>query len=176
MRSMGLFAGAVAGCALVLVVAAPSSAAPKGDWQPVEDTPPTVVSACGTTLTIDEAVSRQRVRVTGTADGALIEVRGFLSVSVTAADGRSAVVNASGPTTVTATSSSNLIELTGLNFIAGGTPVQAAAIEAAGLPAVSATSGPITLVETLDPVTGTPVSARVERVPPTVVDVCTLLH
>jgi len=174
MRIFRRLGSTIAICVLALGVATPSSAAPKGDFEPLGDLPPQVVSACGTTLTIDEEVNRERIRVTETDTGAIIEIRGFLSISVVAADGRSATVNASGPITITASATGNVVELRGRNFITPGNPLQAAALAAAGLPLVSLTSGPISFQEVFGP-TGALLSTSVERVPPVVVDVCTLL-
>ena len=134
-----------------------------------------MIQACGTTLIIDEEVQRERIRVTETDTGATIEIRGFLSISVVAADGRSVTVNASGPITITASATGNVIELRGRNFITPANPIQAAAFTAAGLPLVSLTSGPATFQEVVDPETGELLSASILRVPPVVTDVCTLL-
>lgn len=175
MRIFRRFGSTTVICVLALSVATPASAAPKGPWEPAGDNPPQVIQACGTTLIIDEEVQRERIRVTETDTGATIEIRGFLSISVVAADGRSVTVNASGPITITASATGNVIELRGRNFITPANPIQAAAFTAAGLPLVSLTSGPATFQEVVDPETGELLSASILRVPPVVTDVCTLL-
>jgi hypothetical protein len=180
MRRSVLVVVGVTAFALVLPVG-PASAAPKSKFERAQPQAPFPLPACGTTVTISEVANKVRERVTTTADGqTVINIRGHYVLRVTAEDGRTATINASGPAdyTFSADGRRSLLQFKGQTvlFPFPDGSAEAAAQKAAGLPAFALTSGPIEIVDVLNPETGQVLTEEFTQTPGHVVDVCSLLE
>jgi len=117
----------------------------RGDgWEKVPDRGAFTVRACGTALRLTEVVNREYQRTTTTdADGTMhFQITGAYKVRVTAKDGRSALINASGPGFPTLTEAGvYTFDARGLNIVY----LNRMDRRALGLPALSVTSGPLTI-------------------------------
>jgi hypothetical protein len=141
----------------------------RGDkWVKVPDAGPYTIRDCGTRVTVTEVVNREYQRVTTDADGTThIQVRGAYKLRVTTKDGRTALINASGPGFHTLTEAGvYTFDGRGLNIF----NLDRMAQEALNLPALSVLSGPITVRVATDG------SLTLVRAPAHVRDVCDLLR
>jgi hypothetical protein len=141
----------------------------RGDgWEKVPDSEPYVTQDCGTTLTFTETVNKEWQRVTMDEDGTFhIQVSGAYKLTVTTEDGRSAMLNASGPGFHTALPDGTYIfNARGLNWFSL-TPEEAAEL---GLPEDAILSGPITVRVNPDG------SLTLVQAPSHIRTVCDLLH
>jgi hypothetical protein len=116
---------------------APATATGSG-WEPVPDDPDDTVAACGTTLTVSEKVNEVETRAVPLANGATrTDFRGRYVVSVSAPDGRKAVLDNSGPYSVTEYASGDLfVDIGAPSLIYYFDAVEKAAFARAGLPPV----------------------------------------
>jgi hypothetical protein len=141
----------------------------RGDtWVKVPDAGPYTIRDCGTRVTVTEVVNREYQRVTTDADGTThFQVRGAYKLRVTTTDGRTALINASGPGFHTLTEAGvYTFDGRGLNIF----NLDRMAQEALDLPALSVLSGPITVRVDTDG------SLTLVRAPAHVRNVCDLLR
>lgn len=141
----------------------------RGDkWEKVPDAGPYTIRDCGTKVTVTEIVNREYQRVTTDADGTMhFQVRGAYKLRVTTADGRTAMINASGPGFHTFTEAGvYTFDARGLNIF----NLDRMAQRALNLPALSVLSGPITVRVSVDG------ALTLVRAPAHVRNVCDLLR
>lgn len=155
-------------------LASPALAAPPERIPPMPE--PFEVQACDTTLLFEEVVQKERVHV---KEGKLDRVTGSLKIRITNLEnGESLLVNASGPGTFQEIENEDgtltiKIAFKGRNLIFPEVPEDLAFFQAAGLPDVFITSGPLNGTITLSP------DGEVEELtldtPRRVQDVCQIL-
>jgi hypothetical protein len=137
-------AALTAAATTILLAATAGTAQARGDgWEKVAPADPYTSVDCGTTLTVTEVVNREWQRVTTDADGIThIQVTGAYKVLITTEDGRSALVNASGPGFHSLDAAGVFtFDARGLTIL-GLTPEQAQQL---GLPLDAVLSGPFTV-------------------------------
>lgn len=161
----------VLGALALLAVPVPAQAAPK---EPLGPAPDFVGALCGTTVKVSEEVNRAKV-------GAKGKVTGTLRYRLTdLATGRTALVNASGPGTMTVEPlpggrEAVVFRATGPSLFFPVDAVEAAYFEAAGLPDLLLTSGPLRVSLVLDPAKPETESIVIDA-PRRVVDGCALIR
>jgi hypothetical protein len=130
--------------AAAVLTATATQADARGDgWEKVPDAPPYTTTDCGTTITVTTTVNKEWSRTTTDAAGDLvIQTTGTNKALVTTQDGRSARINASGPSWQTlSTEGTYTYAGKGLNLF---TLSPEAAVEL-GLPQDALLSGPVTV-------------------------------
>jgi hypothetical protein len=158
-----------AALATAMLSAATTPAQARGDgWEKVPSADPYTSVNCGTTLTVAEVVNREWQRITTDANGTMhIQVTGAYKLLITTEDGRSVLVNASGP-------GFHTLDAAGVfTFDARGLTILGLDPEAAqdlGLPLDAVLSGPFTVRVDAD---GT---STLVRAPAHIRDVCDLLR
>ena len=154
-------------------LASPALAAPPERIPPMPE--PFEVEACDTTLLFEEVVQKERVHV---KEGKLDRVTGALKVRITNLEnGESILVNASGPGTFEEIENEDgsltlIIRFKGRSLIFAQSPEDRQFFEAAGLPDVFITSGPLNATITL---TENGVADASIDAPRRVQDVCEIL-
>ncbi len=144
-------------------VASPALAAPP--LEPLPDFPTMTFPLCDTKngITIEQVVNKEKINVK------TMRVTGTLKLRITNEDnGKSVVVNVSGPGSNTLTENGPIqtttFEAQGRALVSRFTPQEEAALNAAGLPDVFVTSGPLKLTTVYD------VSMADEDTPPVLLD------
>ncbi len=133
-----------AALATAMLSAATAPAQARGDgWEKVPSADPYTSVNCGTTLIVTEVVNREWQRITTDANGTThIQRTGAYKVLITTEDGRSVLVNASGP-------GFHTLDAAGVfTFDARGLTILGLDPEAAqdlGLPLDAVLSGPFTV-------------------------------
>lgn len=141
----------------------------RGDgWEKVPDADPYTSVNCGTTLTFTEVVNREWRRITTDADGTMhIQVTGAYKMRVTTKDGRTAMINASGPGFSTLTDAGvYTFDARGRNSLT----LDRYAQRVLGLPQDALVAGPVTIR------VGADGSLTLVRAPAHVWSVCDLLR
>ena len=151
-------------------------------YQPAENRPPSPpLRACGTKIIVDEVNRYFAVeeRVREYPDGVTrIDGRGQVILQATAADGRRARLDASGPYTVIIDEDANVVNVygRGATVVTPFSDLERASVKAAGLPVFSQYSGQTHFRDTLDPKTGDVIASKVIERPRFVTNACHLLH
>jgi hypothetical protein len=143
MRTAGAVLATTALAAAVLTATATQAQARGDGWEKVPDAPPYTTTDCGTTITVITTVNKEWSRTTTDAAGNLvIQTTGTNKALVTTKDGRSARVNASGPSWQTlSTEGTYTYAGKGLNLFTLS-PEDAMTL---GLPQDALLSGPVTV-------------------------------
>ena len=165
-----LMAAGLLSAGLVAGSAGPAMAKPP---IPVEPSPPLVVEACGTQVTLTDVVNKGRIHTK--KGSATTKTTGALKILATTPDGRSVLLNASGPARRTPTGTGFRLEARGQNISIALTEGERAIHEAIGLPVIALTSGPLDATLSFDETGQEIISIDLHRRPPRVVDVCDLL-
>jgi hypothetical protein len=168
MRRSGaaLAATALAGA---VIAGTASQADARGDgWEKVPDAPPYVTQDCGTTITVTTTMNKEWSRTTTDAQGNItVQTTGANKALVTTEDGRSATLNASGPSWQSLDTAGVFVyDARGLNLFTLS-PEAAATL---GLPQDAVMAGPVTVRVDAD---GT---LTLVQAPAHVWDVCDLLR
>ncbi len=161
---------ATAALATAMLSAAAIPAQARGDgWEKLPSADPYTSVNCGTTLTVTEVVNREWQRITTDANGTVhIKITGAYKVLITTEDGRSALVNASGPAFHTLDAAGVFtFNARGLTILGGLDPEAAQDL---GLPLDAVLSGPFTVRVNAD---GT---LTLVRAPAHIRNVCDLLR
>ena len=168
---------AFAAAALVTLSLAGTSfaAQDESEWQPAEDYPPFTFAACGTQVTVDEGRNEVVERVVEQSNGTRIEFKGHLDLVLETADGRSAVVDASGPGKITITSTHTIVSMRGANLLMAVDAKGRRFHRENGLPTMALTEGPVLIHEVPGDEEGES-TQTLRRAPIHVVDACTLLR
>lgn len=135
---------AIAALATAMLSAATTSAQARGDgWEKISDADPYTSHDCGTTLTFTQVVNREWQRITTDADGTMhIQITGAYKWRVTTKDGRTAMINASGPSFSTLTDAGvYTFDARGLNSLT----LHPHAQRILGLPQDAVVAGPVTI-------------------------------
>jgi hypothetical protein len=146
-----------------------SSASARGDgWEPVPPAPPYTTHDCGTTITITTTQNNEWSRTTTKPDGTItVQTTGVNKALVTTTDGRTAKINASGPSWQSLDEAGTYTYAgKGLNLFT----LDAASARQLGLPRDAVLSGPVTVV------VGADGSLTLAQAPAHVRDVCDLLR
>jgi hypothetical protein len=159
---------ATTGLVTAVLATAPQADARGDGWEKVPDSPPYTTHDCGTTITITTTQNNEWSRTTTDADGTLlVQTTGANKALVTTTDGRSARLNASGPSWQSLDQAGvYTYDGRGLNLFT----LSQGAAQDLGLPKDAVTSGPVTISVNAD---GT---LTLVRGPAHVRDVCSLLH
>lgn len=160
---------------------APSNPISDTGWEPAVNQPPgPFTRACGTRISLDEVdrffTLEERVReyAGGTTR---IDIRGQLILKVTAADGRHARLDATGPGAIIINEKRGVVDVyfRGASVLLPDNPIFAAALRRADMPRFSAFMGNFHLRDRFDPATGDSIGSRVISRPRFVTNACHLL-
>ena len=178
-RTTTLMTATLTASAAVLALAGPVTADDAPRWQRVPDQPPLVMEGCGATITFDEEVNRVRELVTETEEGLRILVKGKLLIRATTDDGRTGLLDASGPADIRLADGVGNVVLRGMSLLIATDEMVREAHEEAGLPELALVKGRVQIRDVFDEESGELISTEFVSLPRPgrrIVDVCTLLE